>query len=145
MKKMKKLLLVTMLFAFAFAQAQTILPVKTYIYTYTGVATDTVGSGTTTWNKAIQLNKLDGLYYNAKVKVSDVVDGAACTVKLQGKIFSTDSYTDISTVTWTGAGTDTTILFTQNSNKVYYRYLNFLVTRTAGKLKVDYINLSLKR
>jgi len=142
---MKKLLLVTMLFAFAFAQAQTILPVKTYIYTYTGLATDTVGSGTTTWNKAIQLNKLDGLYYNAKVKVSDVVAGAACTVKLQGKIFSTDSYTDISTVTWTGAGTDTTILFTQNSSKVYYRYLNFLVTRTAGKLKVDYINLSLKR
>lgn len=125
--------------------AQTVLPVKKYIYEYKGVASDSVGTVDTTWNKAIQLNKLDGLFYNAAVKVSDLTPDAACTIKLQGKIFATDPYTDITTLKWTGTGTDTTFVFTGNTNKIYYRYLNFLVTGTANKTKIDFVKLSLKK
>src|SRR5690554_2344490 len=82
--------------------AQTVLPAKKYIYEYTGVASDSVGVVNTTWNKAIQLNKLDGLFYNAAVKVSDVTEDATCTIKLQGKMFATDTYTDITELEWTG-------------------------------------------
>lgn len=143
---MKKLIfIIACMFAFVAMQAQTVLPTTKYVYSYTGVATDTVGAVSTTLSKAIQLNKLDGLFYNASVKVSDVTAGAKCSVALQGKIFAEDAYTTITTVTWYGGGTDTTILFTQNSNKIYYRYLNFLVTRVATKAKVDKINLSLKK
>jgi hypothetical protein len=143
---MKKLILLLILLVGAVSiQAQTVLPSTKYIYTYTGVATDTVGAVGTTWNKAVQLNKLDGLFYNASVKVSDVTAGAKCSVALQGKVFAEDAYTTITTVTWYGGGTDTTILFTQNTNKVYWRYLNVHVTRLAMKAKVNKINLSLKK
>ena len=143
---MRKLILMLTLFVGAVAiQAQTVLPVEKYVYSYAGLSTDTVGAVGTTWTKAIQLNKLDGLFYNASVKVADVTAGAKCSVALQGKFFSGDAYTTITTVTWYAGGTDTTILFTQNSSKIYYRYLNFRVTRVAAKAKVDLINLSLKK
>ena len=143
---MKKIILFLVLcLGFASLKAQVILPVKKFIYEFNGTAADTVGSVDTTWNKSIQLNKLDGLFYNAKVKLSDVAAGAACTVALQGKMFANDSYSTITTVDWKGGGTDTTILFTQNTNKVYWRYLNFQVTRTASKAKITKIDLSLKK
>lgn len=148
LNKMKKLLFLltalTCLFSIS-STAQTILPVKKYIYEYKGVASDTVGVVDTVWNKAIQLNKLDGLFYNAAVKVSDATAGATCKIKLQGKVFATDTYTDITELKWTGTGTDTTFVFTGNTNKIYYRYLNFLVTGTANKTKIDYVKLSLKK
>jgi len=145
MKKIILFLIIAIGFLASTVKAQTILPVEKYVFSYVGVATDTVGVGTTVWNKAIQLNKLDGLFYNANIKVSDVTAGATATIKLKGKVFGSDTYTDITTVLWKGGGTDTTIVFTSNTNKVYWRYLQFEVTRTNAKLKVDYINLSLKK
>jgi hypothetical protein len=144
---MKKLIFITiaLITGLASLQAQVKLPVDKYIYSYTGVSSDTAGAGTTTWSKEIFLNKLDGLYYNAKVIVSDYSAGATCTVALQGKMFESDSYSTITTLTWHGGGTDTTLLYTQNTNKIYYRYLKFLVTRTASKVKVTSIDLSLKK
>ena len=143
---MKKLILFLFLcIGFISVQAQTILPVNKYIYEYVGISADTVGVGTTIWTKTIQLNKLDGLFYNAKLKVSDVTAGATVTVKLKGKIFSSDAYSDITSLEWKGGGTDTTFLFTSNTNKVYWRYLQFEVTRTANKAKIDLLNLSLKK
>lgn len=145
MKKLIAFLILAIGFACLPSKAQTILPVGKFIYSYTGVATDTVGATSTTWSKEIQLNKLDGLFYNSSVKVSDAVAGAKCSVALQGKYFSTDEYTTITTVTWYGGGTDTTILFTQNSSKIYYRYLKYLVTNVTPRAKVSLINLSLKK
>lgn len=116
---------------------------------YTGVATDTLGTVTaTTWSYEVPVNKFDGLFYVSKIKLSDKTTGAngVCTVKLQGKYFAADNYTDITTVQWTGIGsTDSTITFTQVSNKVYYSYLRTLVTNTAGKSKVDFNKLIIKK
>ncbi len=143
---MKKFLMFLILaIGFFSANAQTILKVDNYVYLYTGVAADTVSTVDTLWTKDIQLNKLEGLFYNGKVKVSDITAGAKCKVSIKGKIFATDAYTNITTVQWYGGGTDTTILFTSNTNKVYWRYLQFEVDQVATKLKVDYINLSLKK
>ena len=86
--------------------------------------------------------------YVAKIKVSDKTTGAAgvATIKMQGKYFLADAYTDITTVSWTGVGsTDTTVTFTSVSNKVYYRYLRVLVTNTSGKSKVDFYKLLIKK
>lgn len=143
---MKRLILfLTLCIGFAAVQAQVILPVNKYIFAYSGTAADTVGFATTVWTKTIQLNKLDGLFYNANLKVSDVAAGAEATIKLKGKVFGTDGWTDITTYTWKGGGTDTTVVFTANTNKVYWRYLQFEVTRVASKAKVSFINLSLKK
>lgn len=120
-----------------------------YVNEYTGVATDTLGTVTaTTWSYEVPVNKADGLFYVGKLKVSDKTTGAAgvCTIKMQGKYFAADTYTDITTISWTGVGsTDTTAVFTSVSSKVYYRYLRVLVTNTSGKSKIDYYKLLIKR
>ena len=132
------------MFAFA-SSAQTILPVTKYIHEYTGIAADTVGTVDSIWNYTVQLNKREGVYYNANVKVQDVTAGAACKVILRGKMFDTDSWATIETKAWKGGGTDTIVLFTQNTNKIYYRYLDFKLSGTANKAKLSYLKLSLKK
>ena len=120
-----------------------------WVNEYTGVASDTLGTVTaTTWSYAVPVNKPEGLFYVAKIKISDKTTGAngAGTIKFQGKYFAADAYTDITTVTWTGVGsTDTTAVFTSVTNKVYYRYLRVLVTNSSGKSKVNYYKLMIKK
>lgn len=120
-----------------------------WVSEYTGTAVDTLGTVTaTTWSYTYPINKPDGVMYVGKVKVSDKTTGAAgvCTIKIRGKYFEADAWTDITTISWTGVGsTDTTAVFTSVSNKVYYRYLNFLVTNSSGKSKVDFAKLLIKK
>lgn len=153
---MKKLILISILAMLAFgvtAQKAYTTPaldfVNTWVHEYTGIASDTLGTVTaTTFSYTIPVNKPDGLFYVGKIKVSDKTTGAngVCTVKFQGKYFSADAYTDITTVSWTGVGsTDSTITFTSVSNKVYYRYMRYLVTNTGGKSKVDFVKLLIKK
>lgn len=152
MKKIILFLFVMLAFVANAQKAIQIAPLdynSVWINEYTGVATDTLGTVTaTTWSYEIPVNKSDGLYYVGKIKVSDKTTGAAgvCTVKIQGKYFAADAYTDITTVSWTGVGsTDSTIVYTSVSNKVYYRYLRFHVTNTSGKSKIDFVKLMIKK
>lgn len=152
MKKLILFLFVTLAFAVNAQKAIQIAPLDyntVWIHEYTGVATDTLGTVTaTTWSYEIPVNKPDGLFYVGKIKVADKTTGAAgvCTVKIQGKYFSADAYTDITSVSWTGIGsTDSTIVYTSVSNKVYYRYLRFLVTNTSGKSKIYFVKLMIKK
>lgn len=152
MKKIILFLFVMLAFAANAQKAIKIAPLdynSVWINEYTGVATDTLGTVTaTTWSYEIPVNKTDGLYYVGKIKVSDKTTGAAgvCTVKIQGKYFAEDTYNDITIVSWTGVGsTDSTIVYTSVSNKVYYRYLRFHVTNTSGKSKVDFVKLMIKK
>lgn len=145
MKKIIFLIIAIISLSFVTAQAQALLSADKYFWEYKGNATDTVGATVTVWQSAVQLNKVDGLYYNAKVKVADVVAGAGARVIMEGKIFADDAWTPIDSITWYGGNTDTTVVFTHNTNKTYHRYLNFKVRRTAQKAKVSYIGLSLKK
>ena len=148
MKNLLCLLLLFIGFAFNQVKAQANLQPEVWAAEYVSVsAGDTVGAATvTTWNRGWMLNKGDALFYNAKVKVSDHIAGAGCSVVMQGKYFAGDAYVNIgSALVWSGSGTDTTFTFTSNTNKVYYRYLNFLVTRTTGVAAIDYVKLSLKK
>ena len=144
---MKKIfILLVMLISVASVSAQRVMKADTYIYKYVGLAGDTVNvSNDSTWNHTVQINKREGVFYNASVKVADATANAACKVILRGKIFDTDSWTTIETKEWKGAGTDTIINFTQNTNKQYYRYIDFKLSGTATKAKLSVINLSLKR
>ena len=144
---MKKIfILLVILISVVSVSAQRVMKADTYIYKYVGLAGDTVNvSNDSTWNHTVQINKREGVFYNASVKVADVTANAACKVILRGKMFDTDSWTTIETKEWKGAGTDTIINFTQNTTKQYYRYLDFKLSGTATKAKLSYIKLSLKR
>ena len=144
---MKKIfILLVMLISVVSVSAQKVMKADTYIYKYVGLAGDTVNvSNDSTWNHTVQINKREGVFYNASVKVADATANAACKVILRGQIFDTDSWTTIETKEWKGAGTDTIVNFTQNTNKQYYRYIDFKLSGTATKAKLSVINLSLKR
>lgn len=152
MKKLILFLFVMIAFVANAQKAIAIAPLdfnNVWVNEYTGVATDTLGTVTaTTWSYEIPVNKADGLFYIGKIKVSDKTTGAAgvCTLKLQGKYFAADAYTDITSVSWVAvATTDTTVTFTSVTNKVYYRYLRYLITNTSGKSKVDFTKTLIKR
>lgn len=146
MKRLILFLAMMIGFVTSTVMAQTVLPAEKYIYQYTGLSGDTVNvSNDSVWNFTVQLNKREGVFYNASVKVADVTAGAGCKIILRGKIFDTDPWTTITTKVWNGGGTDTTVVFTDTSYKTYYRYLDFKLSGTATKAKLSYIKLSLKR
>ena len=144
---MKKfILLFALLIGFISVNAQTNKQVTVTGFTeYTGVATaDTVGGTVTTWNKPILIDRQDAVLYYIKAKVTETA-GFACTIKLQGKYFAADTFTDITTITYKGAGTDTTAIFSEASTAIKYRYVNVLVTRTSGTGKVSFVKASFKK
>ena len=153
MKKFILFLVLTLAFAVSASAVTTIartlkLNPNTYLFEYTGLATDTVGATNTTWSYEVNTNKVDGYFYDFRVKVSDLAPLAAGagTIKLQTKAFATDTYADITTITWTGVGsTDTIAPFTQITTKVYKRYVRILVTRTGGTAKVVYVKAILRK
>lgn len=119
-----------------------------WVSEYAGIASDTLGTVVaTTFSYTYELNKPEGVFFNGRVKVSDKTTGAngVCTIVIQGKHFSTDTYSTLKTVSWTGIGsTDTVAPLTEVTTKMYYRYYKVLVTNTGGKSKVDYVKLSFK-
>ena len=140
-------LLVSVISLQAQKSKQTTLKPQQFYFTYTGVAADSINAATkdSTWNMVVRLNKGDGVLYNAKFKVQDLTAGATAKLILQGRNFATDNWTTITTTVWKGGGTDTTVLFTNVSSKVYYRHLNFKLSGTANKAKVSKIDLSIKK
>ena len=153
---MKQLILfICVLFAFAVnAQvtrtATTLTPDAWFIPTYTGVATDTLGTVTaTTWKYDVPVNKIDGLFFIAEIKLADKTTGAngVCTVQPQGAYFAGGTFVNIgSPITWTGIGsTDSTITIASVSSKVYYSYHRLLVTNTGGKSKINSVKYIIKR
>lgn len=146
MKKLISILLLLLAaYLAAFSQTNKTIATDKYIIEYTGVATaDTVGGTVTTWDKPILLDSYNKVFYNFKVKVTETT-AFACTIKLRGKVFSDDAYTDITTKTYTGVGTDTTVTFIQDTAASKYRYFDVLVTQTVGKGKISNIKASFKR
>ena len=71
-------------------------------------------------------NKLDAFKQYASVKLTENSGTAAVDVKWQGKYFYGDSWADISTATYTGTGSDTTIVF-DASTANHYRFYRLLL------------------
>ena len=145
MKKLILFLIIVISFVSVNAQTNVNFPKNDYYFqSYTGVTADTIGVGQTTWNKAYCLFVPQSVLYNVKLKVEEVTSDFKATVALQGKIHASDSYSTITTYTYTGTGSDTTLVFSQPTTKQVYRYFNLLVTRTSGKGKISYASESYK-
>jgi hypothetical protein len=59
-------------------------------------------------------------------------------VSIQGKVFTGDSWTNISTITWMGTSSDTSFLLNEISTAKYYRYwrVYFVATGTTQKATI---------
>ena len=74
--------------------------------------------------------------YDAVVNLDSLGTDAGAVVTLYGKLWDSDSYLAIDTVTWIGSSADTTIKFSERSSDQYYQYLKVGVV--GDSCAVDY-------
>jgi len=123
------------------------------LYDYTGVAGDTMGvTGVDTIAFVMEPNKHTPLLYNIRL---DLEDASAVTgdydVALQGKVFSTDSWTSIDATNTAQSGDVNLSFYSDGSTMIdstaantapFYRYYRILIDGadiTVGSAKVNYI------
>jgi hypothetical protein len=96
-------------------------------YWYSGTDATTITQADTLRSYTFGLDKtVDVLKQYVRIKLVENSGTAGVEVKLQGKHFWDESYTDILTATYTGDGADTTILFDGSTAK-HYRFYKILL------------------
>ena len=115
---------------------------------YAGVAADTVGLTQDTVEVKWFVNKPKDLLYNWQTKVTETRGRGLVTISLQGRVFSTDAWTNITSIIYSGGGTDTTVNFTQHTiaSVVPYNHFRLYYTKanTLGAVKIIYVAGNLK-
>lgn len=152
---MKKILLILVLFSLSLGvMAQTtaltkqtaIVTKDNYTYKYNGVASvDTLGATRDSILYPIYVECASPTYYDFKIRLHELTSACNISVKLQAKKFIGDSWTDVTNRSYKGAGTDTTILFSQVSTLQHYNYYQLLLIRVANKAKVTDLTGVFKR
>jgi hypothetical protein len=171
MKKLFILLILATISIMSYSQDKSkTLGLQDYVYEYTLGASDTVSNNDTLWSAELLTNKIAPLLYNIKVKLTKVSGTPKSTVYLQGKLFSDDTWVNITSLTYGGTTADTTInwsnivantitgtntvnadsTITVNNvyavNAKYYRYLrvyNDARGSVAGKYRISAIKVKL--
>jgi hypothetical protein len=142
---MKKIISILFLFAFmiTLTMAQSGVT-KTfvkgqYFYEYAGTSLDTT---TGTWTKDVHIPYISQkVFVNQQFKIHN--NGSAkATIRFQGKVFSTDTYTSTDTLFYAG-GQDTVINYPITTASPY-RYFKIVIERAAGTPKVTWCKYSLK-
>jgi len=142
---MKKLIFLLAFFALGFvAMAQTTAVTKTlfkitptsYVYQYTGQTADTLGAVRDSILIPLYVETSAPTFYDFKVRLHENVSACNIAVQLQGKKYGTDSYSTITSATYKGVGTDTTILFTQTTTAQHNNYYQLVFIRAANKAKI---------
>ena len=147
MKKIFLLLAAVFVMMTCTAQDRTItLGSDTWYYQFgVNTAADTISAFDTLYYVQALTNKSMGLLYGIQTQITEVSGAARVAVSLQGKIHSGDSWTNITTVTYYGSDSDTTINFSQTGTAVFYRYLRILydcnTTTQNVKINTAYVKL----
>jgi len=107
---------------------------KTY-YRDLGNAADTIGVIDSTWTKVFSVaNLYDATKQQVRLKVDEVTGTGRFTAAWQGKNFLSNDWVTITSATYTGVGSDTTIVFDQSTAKTYRFYkLNIDVVATQAQ------------
>jgi hypothetical protein len=144
MKKFLSLLFALVLICTVSAQKTVKLASNLYAVEYTGVAADSISATDTAFTYDVEVNKPNALFYNFKVKLTELSSPCIMTVSVMGKMYIDDDYTTITSQAYSGGGTDTSIVFTQNTTAQYYRYYRVKVIYGDKKAKVSYYKLYFK-
>jgi hypothetical protein len=114
-------------------------------FTYTAPTTTYATTATdSNWYYTV-LNESKGpVKYNFKITLDSISGTKQVTpVVLKAKIWPSDSWTAIDTITWS-TGVDTTILFTQTTTAQYYRYWRVDITTALKAFIIQVDELSAK-
>lgn len=106
-----------------------------YYASYSAGANDTITSNDDFAYIVYDNGQFTKYYINASVKL-DSIDAPEVDVTLQGRDFNHESWSDISSVTWTGTSSDTTIVTGDESSGVLYRQNRILFEHTSGEAKL---------
>lgn len=152
---MKKLIIILVMFAFVvatYAQADKTMAANdskgSWLYESSLGSGDTIGAGDSTWYYTVYPNKGERLYYNISINIDSVggTGGVANLVPviLQGRDLSSDSFTNIDTIAWTGSASatnDTTIRFTQETTAQFYTEYRLSITAANDSFRalIDWI------
>lgn len=152
---MKKLLFTFMLAMLGMAiMAQTTAVTKQtatvskdyYTYKYIGnTAVDTLGAVRDSIVYPIYVESPNPTYYDFKIRLHELVSACNINVKLQAKKFISDDWADVASRAYKGAGTDTSILFTQVSTLQHYNYYQIILIRSANKARLTDLTAVFKR
>lgn len=121
------------------------LGMDTWYGEYTFSATTDTSSAGGAWSKIIMPNKPDRLFYDYRVKVTEVSATTSATITFKGKKIDTDNWTPIDTLTYHGTGTDTTVTFAEVATSTFWRFHQIVIAPANGKLKTTFIKASFKR
>ncbi len=138
---MRKLIIILgmMLIAFASTAQRNInktVTVSNYAYLYN---TDiTLRGNDTILNYAINFQTANKYHYEIAIALDSIASTSSASVQLQGKIWDTDSYSNIgSAIAWAGTSTDTVIKFSEQSTLQTNQYLRLVID--GDSCTVDYI------
>ena len=95
-------------------------------YWYAGTDATTITQADTLRAYTFAVASVDVLKQYVKIKLVENSGTAAVDVKLQGKYFWDDSYSDILTASYAGTGADTTI-YLDGSTAKHYRFYKILL------------------
>jgi len=117
-------------------------------FNYTGTVADSIGVTQDTVEYKWFINKEYDLFYDVQVKVKEIRGRGLNTISLQGRTFSNDAWTNITSITYYGGGSDTTVNFTQHTtgSAVPYNHLRIYITKAnnLGATQVVYISGAVK-
>ncbi len=82
---------------------------------------------------------------DVKITFDELSGNAASAISLQGKKFSGDAWSNISTVNYAGGGSDTTFIISDGTARLYRYYRLYIdkVKATAGKGEVDLLEVKI--
>jgi hypothetical protein len=82
---------------------------------------------------------------DVKIKVDELSGTGSCAVSLQGKKFSGDSWSNITTVNYAGGGSDTTFTISDGTARLYRYYRIYVdkVVASAGRSEVESLEVKI--
>jgi hypothetical protein len=107
---------------------------KAYYYEFPFTSSDYI-EASDTYYVQVTSRKVEPLKYSIKVEMDSISGAPQVAASIQGKVFTGDSWTNISTITWMGTASDTSFILGEISTAKYYRYwrVYFVATGTAQK------------
>jgi len=113
-------------------------------YKYAGGLGDTA-SYATVYTRIMTPNSTYSLWYNMKIKITEVSATTSTTIILKARMFPTDAWSTVTTHTYKGTGADTTVVYQEITTKKSWNQYAIVITPTTGKVKLTTLDAAFRK